>query len=185
MRRAPEKLGVNRSIYSVRGLRTVVCSCNRAYGNKQLHALASIADRYFVPRVSHRAAVSSACPGRERLMEQPVSSGHTLSRETETQVTCWSYEDLFRAIDAGIISISMMNPTRQVDVRQCLLKGGVGAISLKPEQIAVSPSELLAHGSPRPNAVRQWVTYSDKPKTEQGSARERGESYIAGWHARR
>lgn len=31
---------------------------------------------YIVPRASHRAVASSACPGRERLMEQPVSSSH-------------------------------------------------------------------------------------------------------------
>lgn len=31
---------------------------------------------YVVPGASHRAVASSACPGRERLMEQPVSSGH-------------------------------------------------------------------------------------------------------------
>jgi len=31
---------------------------------------------YIVPRASHRAVTSSACPGRERLMEQPVSSSH-------------------------------------------------------------------------------------------------------------
>lgn len=31
---------------------------------------------YVVPEASHRAVTSSACPSRERLMEQPVSSGH-------------------------------------------------------------------------------------------------------------
>jgi hypothetical protein len=31
---------------------------------------------YFVPRASYRAVTGSACPGRERLMEQPVSSGY-------------------------------------------------------------------------------------------------------------
>lgn len=32
---------------------------------------------YVAPRASHRAVTGSACPGMERLMEQPVSSGHT------------------------------------------------------------------------------------------------------------
>src|ERR1035437_2481881 len=34
-----------------------------------------ISGGYVVPRTSHRAITGSACPGRERLMEQPVSSG--------------------------------------------------------------------------------------------------------------
>jgi hypothetical protein len=49
---------------------------------------------YVVPRASHRAVAGSACPGRERLMEQPVSSGHTFSRETETQATFRSHVDI-------------------------------------------------------------------------------------------
>jgi hypothetical protein len=48
---------------------------------------------YVVPRASHRAVTGSACLGRERLMEQPVSSGHTFSCETEIQTTCRSHED--------------------------------------------------------------------------------------------
>jgi hypothetical protein len=47
---------------------------------------------YVVPRASHRAVIGSACPGRERLMEQPVSSGHTFSCETETHATFRSHE---------------------------------------------------------------------------------------------
>lgn len=39
--------------------------------------------RYIVPGASHGAVAGSACPGRERLVEQPVSSGHSASRETE------------------------------------------------------------------------------------------------------
>ena len=46
---------------------------------------------YVVPRASHRAVASSACPGRERLMEQPVSSGHNYLRETEIHATCRSH----------------------------------------------------------------------------------------------
>ncbi len=46
---------------------------------------------YVVPGASHRAVAGSACPGRERLMEQPVSSGHTFSSETETQATFRSH----------------------------------------------------------------------------------------------
>lgn len=34
---------------------------------------------YVVPGASHRAVASSACPGRERLMEQSVSSAHRSS----------------------------------------------------------------------------------------------------------
>src|SRR5580658_409091 len=39
---------------------------------------------YVVPEASHRAVTNSECPGRERLMEQPVSSGHACYCETET-----------------------------------------------------------------------------------------------------
>ena len=49
---------------------------------------------YVVPRASHRAVAGSACPGRERLMEQPVSSGHTFSSETETQATFRSHVNI-------------------------------------------------------------------------------------------
>jgi hypothetical protein len=59
-----------------------------------------ISGGYVVPRASHRAVAGSAYPGRERLMEQPVSSGHTFSCETETQATCRSHEDLLGEIDA-------------------------------------------------------------------------------------
>src|SRR5471030_3314567 len=51
-----------------------------------------ISGGYVVPRASHRAVAGSACLGRERLMEQPVSSGHTCSCETETQATCRSHK---------------------------------------------------------------------------------------------
>ncbi|WP_084690189.1 LacI family DNA-binding transcriptional regulator [Paraburkholderia caledonica] len=46
---------------------------------------------YVVPRASHRAVTGLACPGRERLMEQPVSSSHQFSCETETQATFSSH----------------------------------------------------------------------------------------------
>ena len=49
---------------------------------------------YVVPRASHRAVTGSACPGRERSMEQPVSSGHTFSSETETQATLRSHVNI-------------------------------------------------------------------------------------------
>lgn len=55
---------------------------------------------YVVPRASHRAVAGSACPGRERLMEQPVSSGHAFSCETETQATCRSHEHVLGDVDA-------------------------------------------------------------------------------------
>src|SRR5258706_3397080 len=46
---------------------------------------------YVVPRASHRAVTGSACPGRERLMEQPGSSGHTFPCVTEAHATCRSH----------------------------------------------------------------------------------------------
>lgn len=55
---------------------------------------------YVVPEASHRAVTGSACPGRERLMEQPVSSGHTCSCETETHATCRSHEYILGKIDS-------------------------------------------------------------------------------------
>src|SRR5476649_848903 len=57
---------------------------------------------YVVPRASHRAVAGSACLGRERLMEQPVSSGHTFSCETETQATCRSHKAVFAQIDTNV-----------------------------------------------------------------------------------
>jgi hypothetical protein len=54
-----------------------------------------ISGGYVVPRTSHRAITGSARPGRERLMEQPVSSGHTCSCETETHATFRSYKNAF------------------------------------------------------------------------------------------
>src|SRR5665213_2220221 len=57
-----------------------------------------ISGGYVVPRTSHRAITGSACPGRERLMEQPVSSGHTCSCETETHATFRSYENVLGEI---------------------------------------------------------------------------------------
>jgi hypothetical protein len=50
-----------------------------------------ISGGYVVPEASHRAVTGSACPGRERLMEQPVSSGYISSCETETHATCRSH----------------------------------------------------------------------------------------------
>jgi len=55
---------------------------------------------YVVPEASYRAVTGSACPGRERLMEQPVSSGHTCSCETETHATCRSHEHVLGKIDS-------------------------------------------------------------------------------------
>ena len=46
---------------------------------------------YFAPRASHQAVASFACLGRERLMEQPVSSRIT-SCKTETQATFRSHK---------------------------------------------------------------------------------------------
>src|SRR3954465_3414543 len=64
------------------------------------HGSASrISGGYVVPEASHRAVTSPACPGRERLMEQPVSSGHTRSCETETHATCRSHKHVLRNID--------------------------------------------------------------------------------------
>src|SRR6267142_723066 len=54
---------------------------------------------YIVPRASHRAVTGSACLGRERLMEQPVSSGEKPSCETETQATFRSHKNTFCQID--------------------------------------------------------------------------------------
>ena len=55
---------------------------------------------YVVPEASHRAVTNPACPARERLMEQPVSSGHTCTCETETHATCRSHDDVLRQIHA-------------------------------------------------------------------------------------
>ena len=54
---------------------------------------------YVVPRASHQAVASLACLGRERLMEQPVSSRIT-SCKTETQSTFRSHEHVFCQVDA-------------------------------------------------------------------------------------
>ena len=58
---------------------------------------------YVVPRASHRAVAGSACPGRERLMEQPVLSGHTLSSETETQATFRSHVNVQADVQRAIV----------------------------------------------------------------------------------
>jgi hypothetical protein len=60
-----------------------------------------ISGGYVVPKASHRAVTGSACLGRERLMEQPVSSGHTFSCETETQATCRSHKHVLRQVDTN------------------------------------------------------------------------------------
>lgn len=49
---------------------------------------------YVVPRASHQTVASSACLGRERLMEQPVSSVHRTSCETETLTTFRSHPSI-------------------------------------------------------------------------------------------
>jgi hypothetical protein len=71
-----------------------------------------ISGGYAVPRASHRAVAGSACPGRERLMEQPVSSGHTFSCETETQATCRSHEDAFGQVDGNGRGFHLVSPCR-------------------------------------------------------------------------
>lgn len=58
-----------------------------------------ISGGYVVPRASHRAVTGSACPGRERLMEQPVSSGNISSCEIETHATCRSHENALCEVD--------------------------------------------------------------------------------------
>jgi hypothetical protein len=58
-----------------------------------------ISGGYVVPRASHRAVTGFACPGRERLMEQPVSSGNISSCETETHATCRSHENILCQIN--------------------------------------------------------------------------------------
>lgn len=65
---------------------------------------------YVVPRASHRAVTGSACPGRERLMEQPVSSGRTFSFETETQATCRSHENVLCNVQSVCRSIHLGPP---------------------------------------------------------------------------
>ena len=46
---------------------------------------------YFVPGASHQAVASFACPGRERLMEQPVSSGLLRSVKQRIKRLCRSH----------------------------------------------------------------------------------------------
>jgi len=58
-----------------------------------------ISGGYFVPRASYRAVTGSACLGRERLMEQPVSSGDISSCETETHATCRSHKHMLGEIE--------------------------------------------------------------------------------------
>jgi hypothetical protein len=60
-----------------------------------------ISGGYVVPRASHRAVTGSACLGRERLMEQPVSSGNTSSCETETHATFRSHEHMLGEIETN------------------------------------------------------------------------------------
>ena len=79
------------------------------------------------------------------LMEQPVSSGHTFSRETETQATCRSHEDLFGEIDAENIDFYDEPPhVRWTSVS--VSQGGVGSISLKPF-IFSQPSSFTRSGT--------------------------------------
>jgi hypothetical protein len=54
---------------------------------------------YVVSEASHQAVASLACPDREQLMEQPVSSGDS-SCETETQATFRSHKDVLGEIDS-------------------------------------------------------------------------------------
>jgi hypothetical protein len=65
-----------------------------------------ISGGYVVPRASHRAVTGSACLGRERLMEQPVSSGNISSCETETHATCRSHEHALRQIHPDCANFS-------------------------------------------------------------------------------
>ena len=46
----------------------------------------------FVPGASHQAVASFACPGRERLMEQPVSSGLLRSVKQRIERLCRSHQ---------------------------------------------------------------------------------------------
>ena len=69
-----------------------------------------ISGGYVVPRASHRAVTGSACLGRERLMEQPFSSGHTYSCETETHATCRSHEHPLCNIESICRSIHLGPP---------------------------------------------------------------------------
>jgi hypothetical protein len=69
-----------------------------------------ISGGYVVPRASHRAVTGSACLGRERLMEQPVSSGNTSSCETETHATFRSHEHMLGEIQADAVSWSAAPP---------------------------------------------------------------------------
>src|ERR1039458_2481783 len=59
---------------------------------------------YIVPRASHRAVANSACLGRERLMEQPVSSGH-YSCKTETQATYRSHKNILCQIEPNLRNV--------------------------------------------------------------------------------
>lgn len=67
-----------------------------------------ISGGYVVHRASHRAVTGSACPGRERLMEQPVSSGNISSCETETHATAGRTNTLF-AKSSPIVVIVIVN----------------------------------------------------------------------------
>ena len=61
---------------------------------------------------SFQAVASLVCPDRERLMEQPVSSGHNSSCETETQATFRSHEHTLCQIDASSRNLHGGRPFR-------------------------------------------------------------------------
>lgn len=92
---------------------------------------------YVVPRASHRAVTGSACLGRERLMEQPVSSGHTFSCETEIQTTCRSHEDslcnvqtVSRSIHFGSLHSRVVGHTPTLAHRCRFVMGGPASATL-------------------------------------------------------
>jgi hypothetical protein len=58
-----------------------------------------------VLRTPPRVIADSVCSARERLIGQPVSSGHSCSCETETHATCRSHEAPFCDVQPGSGSI--------------------------------------------------------------------------------
>ena len=76
---------------------------------------------YVVSRASHQAVASFACLDRERLMEQPVSSGFT-SCKTETQATFRSHKHILGQVDAYCCNLHVG--------RSCLFKWLVNTSTL-------------------------------------------------------
>ena len=97
---------------------------------------------YIVPRASHRAVTGSACLGRERLMEQPVSSGHHSSCETETQATCRSHK----------------NVLCQINGHSCSIHGGLLLVAL-----TLTPNDASWHDDAQRSGGVHPITGSDRP----------------------